>query len=390
MLIRRPVHVRFEYLETPEFSLENLVSGGAGIEVAGRWLASAAHLDVPVRLEFEDLALFQSIPEEGIEARSLPMQSGERLRRLLDLGLVLADPAGDGKHAAHARRNAEIHAANWWGPAALAHTEARWDEVDVGATEAIEGKRRVGAMVDKNGLPPPEALALVEPEARVPLPAPRKTTFDELLAARTTCRNFDEGFVLPAADLSDLLHRVFGAQASHEIQPGAVMLKKNSPSGGSLHPIEAFVLVRQVEGLAPGLYHYHCTGHALEPMRALSGDEAAKAAYELVAGQAWFARAPVLLLMAARFERNYWKYRNHAKAWKVIQLDAGHLSQNLYLSATERGSGAFITGAITDRCAERLFELDGMRTGAVAVCGFGKRAAELVDVEFDPLGKAVR
>jgi putative peptide maturation dehydrogenase len=390
MLIRRPAHVRFEYLESPEFSLENLVSGGAGIEVAGRWLASAAHLDAPIQLEFEDLALFQAVPEKGIEPQSLSPRSAERLHRLLDTGLLLADEPAQERQATHARRDAEVRATGWWGPAALAHGEARWDDVDVGAAEASEGKRRVSGMIEKNGLPPPEALTVGPADARLPMPTPRKTAFDELLAARTTCRNFDEDFVLPAADLSSLLHRVFGAQASHEIQPGAVMLKKNSPSGGSLHPIEAFLLVRRVEGLAPGLYHYHCLEHALEPMRSLPDDEAARAAYELVAGQAWFAKAPVLVLMAARFDRNYWKYRNHAKAWKVIQLDAGHLSQNLYLSATELGYGAYITGAINDRCAERLFELDGMRTGAVAVCGFGKRAAELVDVEFDPLGKAVR
>ena len=390
MLIRRPTHVRFEYLESPEFSLETLVSGGAGIEVAGRWLASAAHLDAPVQLEFEDLALFQAVPEQGIQALLLARRGEDRLQRLLDAGLLLADQPGHERQAAHARRDADVRAAGWWGPAALAHGEGRWDEVDVGAAEASEGKRRISQMIEQNGLPPPEALSLGPAEARLPLPPPRRTGLDDLLAARTTCRNFDESFVLPAVDLASMLHRVFGAQARHELSPGAVMLKKNSPSGGSLHPIEAFLLVRRVEGLAPGLYHYHCLEHALEPMRSLPDDEAARAAYELVAGQAWFAKAPVLVLMAARFDRNYWKYRNHAKAWKVIQLDAGHLSQNLYLSATEFGYGAYITGAINDRCAERLFELDGMRTGAVAVCGFGKRAAELVDVEFDPLGKAVR
>ena len=109
-----------------------------------------------------------------------------------------------------------------------------------------------------------------------------------------------------------------------------------------------------------------------------------------VAGQAWFAAAPVLLILSARFYRNCWKYRNHPKAYRVLQLDAGHLSQNLYLSATEQGYGAFVTGAINDECAERLFGLDGLSTGAVAVCGFGRRAEAIVTTEFDPLGKAVR
>jgi putative peptide maturation dehydrogenase len=183
---------------------------------------------------------------------------------------------------------------------------------------------------------------------------------------------------------------VFGAQATEEPAPGIFMLKKNSPSGGGLHPIEAHVLAQRVDGLAPGLYHYHCIDHALEPMPGPVADALAAAAHELVAGQGWFAQAPVLILLVARFQRNFWKYRQHPKAWKVVQLDAGHLSQNLYLSATELGYGAFITAAINDACAEKLFGLDGIGTGAVAVCGFGKRAAEGANTEFDPLGKAVR
>jgi len=169
------------------------------------------------------------------------------------------------------------------------------------------------------------------------------------------------------------------------------MLKKHSPSGGGLHPIEAFLLVQRVEGVAPGLYHYQCVRHELERLCELSAQEAEGAASELVAGQSWFANAPVLVLMAARFPRTFWKYRNHPKAWKVIQLDAGHLSQTLYLSATELGYGAFITGAINDCCAERLFGLDAMSNGAIAISGFGKRDARSGNnFEFDPLGKVPR
>jgi putative peptide maturation dehydrogenase len=168
------------------------------------------------------------------------------------------------------------------------------------------------------------------------------------------------------------------------------MLKKNSPSGGGLHPIEAYVLAQRVDGLASGLYHYDCLAHALEPMRAIDAPALSPLAHELVAGQAWFADAPVLVLMAARFERNFWKYRRHVKAWKVVLLDAGHLSQNFYLSATAQGFGAFVTGAINDRCAERLFEFDGLSTGAIAVCGMGRRAADIRAIEFDPLGLSPR
>ena len=385
MRVFRPTHLRFEYRETPDTRLHQVLSGTPG-GGGGCWVATAAHLDAEVELDAADLGIYASVPDPGVQAEELKAPASS-LGRLLDAGVLLSDAP---EHAAHARRDAAVRGAGWWGPAAIAQAVGRWDGVDVSAIEAAEGRRDIARMLAENGAPLPEAEARLPQAERMPLPAAQHSAFDGLLAARTTCRNFDTAANLPLAALAQVLHRVFGAQASRELAPGATMLKKNSPSGGGLHPIEAFALARRVDGIAPGLYHYHCTDHALEPLRGLSRDEAADAERELVAGQSWFANAPVLVLMAARYERTFWKYRNHAKAWKVIQLDAGHLSQNLYLSATELGYGAFITAAINDACAERLFGLDGITTGAIAVCGFGKRAPSGDNIEFDPLGKAVR
>ena len=106
-----------------------------------------------------------------------------------------------------------------------------------------------------------------------------------------------------------------------------------------------------------------------------------------VAQQHWFADAHVLVVLAPRFDRTFWKYRNHAKAYRVIALEAGHLSQTLYLSATEAGLGAFVTGAVNEVALEQAFGFDPMRTGVVAVCGFGWRSEEMATMELDPAGE---
>lgn len=389
MQLKRPTFLLIQNRDRPEFSLEDLLSGGPGVVTSGEWVALAPHLGREVAVEFDDLAVFDGLlADSPIALEALQARFGEqRIAKLVDVGLLI------GSHAEHdqLRSNEQtLSETGWWAPAAVAHGFGRWQGIDVAADEARNGPSSLKKMLDEQGLPPSETLELRPRETWQALPAPAKTALDELMAGRSTCRNFDPQFSLPLTELSSVLHRVFGAQATHALAPGAIALKKNSPSGGGLHPIEAFLLVQRVDGLAPGLYHYHSTAHALEPMQLLSSDAIAPLAHELVAGQTWFANAPVQVLMAARFLRNYWKYRNHPKAWRVIQLDAGHLSQNLYLSATELGYGAFVTGAINDECAERLFEFDGLSTGAIAVCGFGRRASEIVTTEFDPLGKAVR
>jgi putative peptide maturation dehydrogenase len=385
----RPHILLVQRRDTPEFSLDSLLEGGAGVLVCSQWVVLAPHLDAEVPVELADLAVLEAVPEsQPIEREALIARfDATRVDAMIQAGLLLSDEEA---HADQRQRNERLRETAWWPPAAVVQAFGRWHGVDVAAMEQQHGRPRVSSMIEQHGLPPPESLALGSKEQRVPLPAPVSTTFDELLQGRSTCRNFDAQAPIALAELASVLHRVFGAQAMEELEPGAIMLKKNSPSGGGLHPIEAFVFAQRVEGLAPGLYHYHCMDHVLEPVPGPALEELGATAHELVAGQAWFADAPVMLLMAARFQRNFWKYRNHPKAWKVIQLDAGHLSQNLYLSATELGYGAFVTGAINDRCAERLFGLDGISTGAVAVFGFGKRASESVNVEFDPLGKAVR
>ena len=389
MQVKRPNILLIERRERPEFSLEDLLSGGAGVVSHGEWVALAPVLGREQLLQFEDLAVFEALGSQaGMPRDELASRFGEvRIAALIERGLLIGDHP---EHEQLRAREQVLHDTRWWAPAAVAHSFGRWQGIDVAAEEARNGAQSLQKMLEDNGAPPSETQQLRPRETWQALPAANKTALDDLLAARSTCRNFDPDFQLPLAELSAVLHRVFGAQASQTLGPGAVALKKNSPSGGGLHPIEAFLLVQRVDGLAPGLYHYHSTEHALEPLRLLSAESIAPLAHELVAGQSWFANAPVQVLMAARFQRNYWKYRNHAKAWRVVHLDAGHLSQNIYLSATELGYGAFITGAINDDCAERLFEFDGLSTGAIAVCGFGRRASAVATTEFDPLGKAVR
>jgi SagB-type dehydrogenase family enzyme len=87
-------------------------------------------------------------------------------------------------------------------------------------------------------------------------------------------------------------------------------------------------------------------------------------------------------VLAARFERAFWKYRNHRKALTALVMDAAHLSQTLYLVATELGLGAFVTAAINNADIEERLGLDGYRQGVLAVGGFGRPAAQ--PSPFDP------
>lgn len=385
MRIRRCRHLLIEPRETLDFDLQSLLSGGDGLAPSRRWVALAPHLDGEVVLEAAELAALGDCDVHAWRQADalLARHPREAVERLLAQGLLIGDHDG---HAGLRSREQALRDSHWWSPAAVAWAFSRWRDVDAVAGRGDDdgGLYTTQDMIDRLGAPPPAVVERAAPDARQPLPRPPHSPLDALLARRLTCRNFDADARLSHADFAAVMHRVFAAHGQHALAPGAVALKKTSPSGGGLHPLEAWVLARRVEGVAPGLYHYHCAAHALEPVAPLDDAQAAALAHAFVAGQPWFAEAPVLVAMTARFWRHQWKYRNHAKAYRVLHLEAGHFSQTLFLAAGELGLGAYITAALNEHAIERAFGLDGLQDGPLAVCGFGARAAEMATFELDP------
>jgi putative peptide maturation dehydrogenase len=277
--------------------------------------------------------------------------------------------------------------ASTWNPlAALAHRHLRWQGVDV-EIEAPGGLPTISdeALRSHLGAPPSPTLERADELEALLLPPPSQESPAQR-RQRSTCRNFDPSRALSLDQFAQILHTVYGAQG-HSIISGVPVLKKNSPSAGGLHPVEAYLLVQHVEGVEPGLYHYRPDTHVLEPLKALTAIEAREHARVFVAHQPWFVDAHVQVILAARFQRNFWKYRNHAKAYRAVILDAGHLSQMQYMVATELGLGAFITAAINEGDIEDAFGLDPMQEGVLAVTGFGYRGERMDVLEFDPLQK---
>ena len=387
MLVRRCKMVYLEPYEVVGFDLDQLLSGGAGLRRDHGWKALAAHLEGPVEVDAIERELLGNLSaDEWISAHDVQEDIQSALKRLLQVGLVV----GSGKrHAPHRDRDEALRKVHWHSLAATTHAFTRWHDADAVQSTKDTGTETAGELREVLGLPPVEAADRSQGSLRIALPRSARNDFDHLLARRATCRNFDATRPLPYALFAQLIERVFSAQSQVRVSDDTVFLKKTSPSGGGLHPVEAYLIVQNVEGLAPGLYHYHATSHALEPLP-LPEQPIYHLAMQAVAQQHWFANAHVMVLMAPRYDRSFWKYRNHAKAYRAITLEAGHLSQTLYLSATEAGLGAYITCAINEVPLEQAFGLDPISNGALAICGFGWRGEEMVTMELDPAGEVWR
>lgn len=217
-----------------------------------------------------------------------------------------------------------------------------------------------GVLFDWGGRP---ELYKTYPDAkRIDLPAPHAyqgLSLEEAIQTRRSIRDYASQ-PLALEELSRLLH---AAQGLTDPRQGF----RAAPSAGALYPIETYVVVHNVAGLEPGLYHYAVAGHALERLRA----ENLRGAITLAGiGQEMLGQAGVCFVLSAIFQRLRWKY--HERTYRYALLEAGHVGQNLYLAATSMGLGACAVGAFLDDELNRLLDIDGQEEAALYIISVGR------------------
>jgi putative peptide maturation dehydrogenase len=377
--VRRATHVFLRCRDTRVLDVEELLRGRMSIGERSELVAVSLLTSEESSLTREELEALVELPSEWTDLDELPEQARPLVAGLARRGLVVADDGDPG--LAELRRRDERLAAEAWHPyAALYHFGTRSSPAPDAGVEAA-----VHELVDRFG-PPPDAFVERDAEEVVELPLRRDCDpLADVLRERRTTRGFDAAATLPLEQLGLVVDAVFGCLATARIAEQLDVVRKSSPSGGALHPIEVYPLVLAVESLEPGLYHYRPRTHALALLEPLDLESARAFAAEATAGQAFFASAQVLFLLTARFYRSHWKYRGHERAYAVLLMDAAHLSQTLYLVCAATGLGAFVTGAIDRPAIEERLGVDPFGEGALAVAGCGIPGPRLVgEPEFEP------
>ncbi len=128
------------------------------------------------------------------------------------------------------------------------------------------------------------------------------------------------------------------------------------PSGGARHAMELYLLVLNVEDLEAGMYHYLPMTHELELLKAYDPEMDGATALSSVCEQDFCLTGNVCFYYAAVPYRCEWRYA--IDAMRLILLDAGHVSENLYLACTAMGLGTCAIGALDTPTSDALFDLD--------------------------------
>lgn len=234
-----------------------------------------------------------------------------------------------------------------------------------------------------------------------PIPAPCKTyrnaprislpksdadsEFARVLKARRTWRKYSRD-ALPLQALAAILELTFGIQDWAELPGIGRAAMKTSPSGGALHPIEAYVVTCRVQGLASGIYHYNSKNHSVEWMRrGINREELQRN----LGHQRWFAGTAFVVLMTAVFGRTQWKY-DHPRVYRSILLEAGHLCQTFCLTATWQGLAPWCTIALADAKWESLLGIDGVSESLIYAAGAGMKPGDETGAHIGKLSRVMR
>lgn len=183
-----------------------------------------------------------------------------------------------------------------------------------------------------------EKKAAVLPSARtyseeISLPKPKikgTLSVEKALNERRTIRVFKDA-PLTLAQVSQML---WSAQGITDPATG----KRVAPSAYEVYPFTVYMLVRNVTGLAPGLYEYLPKSHAL-------GDLKLEGANELFANagvQEGAKKAPVTFILAASLDKGLEKLK--AGTMTSTYLEGGHIGQNMYLQAQSLKLGLVVMG----------------------------------------------
>lgn len=193
--------------------------------------------------------------------------------------------------------------------------------------------------------PFPEGLG----EGEIKLPEPRLTgemSVEEIIVKRRSVRDYTDDPIT----LEQLSQLLWAAQ-------GITMRSKgyrSAPSAGATYPFEVYVVVGNVEGLEPGIYHYDPSTHSLSIIKA--GDFRAEL-QSAALDQEWVGDAPVDIILVAFYERTANVYGE--RGIRYVHMEAGHIGQNLYLQATALGLGTVAVGAFHDDRVAAILETEG-------------------------------
>ncbi|MFI6561167.1 SagB family peptide dehydrogenase [Streptomyces sp. NPDC050534] len=237
-----------------------------------------------------------------------------------------------------------------------------------------------GVFPHRGAIPPQPAVKPVPDGPAVELYRPslddierRDPRLTAALEGRRSFRGYGEQ-PLTARQIGEFLYRVGRIRTrfvpAADDEPGAEIVSRPFPTGGSAFELELYLTVRRCDGIDQGVYYYDPLRHRLVLVNADPGDRTAMLEVASVATNRE-AEPDVLITMTSRFQRLSWKYSGMAYATTLRHT--GVLYQSMYLVATAMGLAPCGIGIGDADMSARVLGLDYLRESSVGDFILGSR-----------------
>jgi SagB-type dehydrogenase family enzyme len=170
--------------------------------------------------------------------------------------------------------------------------------------------------------------------------------------------------------LEELAYLLWMTQGVKEINEGK-LTRRNVPSAGARHAFETYLAVNTVGGLEAGLYRYLALTHELVSLH--HEQDFINRLKLACRNQEQILDSAVTFIWVSVLERMTWRYSE--RSYRFLFLDAGHVCQNLYLTAEQIGCGVCAIAAFDDDEVNALLGLDGERHFATYLASLGKKTS---------------
>lgn len=225
-----------------------------------------------------------------------------------------------------------------------------------------ESVRRSGHSLDWDNKPFPFKVYVDAPS--VPLPREIDTLATPALAAVSGVGAPPVGR-LALGTLTSLLYYTAGVTKKRSYPGGGEILFRAAASTGALFQTEVYVVAGDVEGLAPGLYHFSPGDFTLRRLRQgdMRGTLASAAADESVG------RRACTVILTAIYWRNTWKYQS--RGYRHLFWDSGTMLANGLAVATALGLAPRLYTGFVDAAVNRLLGVDAVHEAALELLAIG-------------------
>jgi SagB-type dehydrogenase family enzyme len=131
-----------------------------------------------------------------------------------------------------------------------------------------------------------------------------------------------------------------------------------APSAGHTYPLEVYILIGKgsVNGLNEGLYHYNPFNNTLEQ---ILGNDARPELSQAANGQPWVKEAPVDIIITGNYQKMIDKYKDEKLSTRFVDMEAGHVGENIYLEAESLNMVTVALGSFKDDSVHQILRIPG-------------------------------